>query len=592
MRNRWGAGLAVGLMLASVAMAGPVDRSLEADARFLIGELAGPNFRGRQPEKPDFALAAGWCVAWLQLAGLEPGAPDGTFFQRFLVTRVVADEMKTSLKANPTARPLTYGFDYNVTARSEADEKLRFAFVRLVDRALTAAEVRRLEGRVVVVHPLSKRELVPGLTSSTTAQGVVPRLTAGLVATNGTLRPVPATVISGIPGAKGMTALRLTYDAAAGLARDLGAEKYVATDALTTSIETPPGAYLLSIKISVESKFESMNVIAKVTGRDAKLNGEAVLIGAHLDHLGETRDGSIAYGADDNASGVAAAMMIGRDLARPGNRPRRTVLIGLWSCEEKGLYGSQVYASRPSIPLESTVAYLNMDMVGRDAEYPTLNDKPEDNRNSIYAGSAKLSSPDLHALLHRANANVGLILRDDKTDRTMRSDTGSFYRHRVPVLKAWTGEHPDYHRTTDTVEKVNYPKVAKVTAWLLEATNLLANQNGRPKFVAGGRLLTGRITTATPLNPPPDAVAYVSLYERTGSAIRLIDRTTQPRPGQTPIYFAVRYQPNGIRADRTYFLRAEITKSGKPWLRSPDVMVLAPGMPLAAIEVKMPAATS
>lgn len=228
---------------------------------------------------------------------------------------------------------------------------------------------------------------------------------------------------------------------------------------------------------SVERVFaEVKNVIAVLEG-EGPLADETIVIGAHYDHVGLGGAGSLApgvkavhNGADDNASGTAALIELARRLAaRKEKLPRRVVFIA-FTGEERGLVGSARYVKEPLFPLERTIAMFNMDMVGR----------LKDERLTVFGSG---TSPRWEPLLKRMAKDGGfqLTLRDSGVGP---SDHTSFYNQNIPVLHFFTGNHPDYHRPTDTWEKINYDGLARVVD-LVEAIILeTAAADERPQFVA------------------------------------------------------------------------------------------------------------
>ncbi len=224
------------------------------------------------------------------------------------------------------------------------------------------------------------------------------------------------------------------------------------------------------------------NVLATLPGVDPRFSGEVVVVGAHFDHLGAD-DAEVYYGADDNASGTAGLLEVAEAFSRNSQGVRRSVLFAGWDAEESGLLGSYYYVARSSFPLERTVAMLQMDMIGRDEEVPDSQDRrfrgmekqsAQQNRNSVNVLGYSRSS-DLRERVREANRRVGLELRFRYDDHPMnlirRSDHWPFLAHGVPVALFHTGLHPDYHRTSDTVDKLNFAKMEKVarlvylTAW-------------------------------------------------------------------------------------------------------------------------------
>ena len=196
------------------------------------------------------------------------------------------------------------------------------------------------------------------------------------------------------------------------------------------------------------------NVIGILPGRDPVLRREAVIVGAHYDHLGTgsigildpDSAGKVHNGADDNASGTAALIHIAKALAAAP--PLRTVVFIAFSGEELGLIGSAHYVKDPLYGLEQTVAMINLDMVGRMRD-----------RRLIVYGTATAS--EFPALLDSLNWYQGFDLRK-QGDGYGPSDQSSFYAARRPVLHLFTDLHPDYHRASDDWDKINFEGMARV----------------------------------------------------------------------------------------------------------------------------------
>jgi hypothetical protein len=201
----------------------------------------------------------------------------------------------------------------------------------------------------------------------------------------------------------------------------------------------------LRIGIDREERLAA-NVIGVLRGSDPELASEAVVLGAHYDHLGRA-GGAVHPGADDNASGTAVVLGLARAFATAGGAPR-TLVFALFSGEEIGLLGSAHYTRHPAIPIDRTVAMLNFDMVGR----------MRDERLSI--GGVE-SGVGLRARVAAAGsgAKVSVSLRDEPF---APSDHASFYSAGVPVLFFHTGTHDDYHRPSDTADRINASGMAEV----------------------------------------------------------------------------------------------------------------------------------
>ena len=226
------------------------------------------------------------------------------------------------------------------------------------------------------------------------------------------------------------------------------------------------------------------NVLGYIEGTDEKLKDELLIITAHYDHLG--RRGSAIYnGADDNGSGTSTAMEVAEAFAeakKQGVGPRRSVLVMLVSGEEKGLLGSQYYAEHPVFPLENTIADINVDMVGR------VDEKHKDNPEYIYViGSDRLST-ELHQINEQANATYTKLeldytynAEDDPNRYYYRSDHYNFAQRGIPAIFFFNGTHPDYHRTSDTIDKIQFDKMAKIGQLVFYTAWELANREERIK---------------------------------------------------------------------------------------------------------------
>lgn len=245
------------------------------------------------------------------------------------------------------------------------------------------------------------------------------------------------------------------------------------------------------------AKAQAKNVIGAIEPAPGPLAEETIVVGAHYDHLGgaDPKTGSNSYfaGADDNASGVAVILETARQLnQRRGALPRRVLFVA-FSGEERGLLGSQHYVSQPVVPLEKTVAMINLDMVGRMVD-----------RRLIVMGTG--TSAQFGPMLSDVNRYFALeILR--QPEAAAASDHLSFAERGLPVLFFHTGLHADYHRPTDTPEKLNVAGMQQITMFVSAIVEQIAASPGRPEIAGrlkGVTLTSGfvpserRITTTTP----------------------------------------------------------------------------------------------
>lgn len=224
----------------------------------------------------------------------------------------------------------------------------------------------------------------------------------------------------------------------------------------------------------------SENVIAFIEGTDYK--DEFLIIGAHLDHEGII-DGEIYNGADDNASGTAAVMEIAQALqiaAENGYGPKRSVIFLHVTAEEVGLQGSRYYTENPLVPLEQTVAMINIDMIGRTDK------KHQEHDEYIYPIGFDRHSLEFPFIIKKANnivANLDLDYRfNEKIESNQyfyRSDHYNFALKDIPVVFFFNGEHEDYHKATDTEDKINYPLLEKRTKYIFTVAWYIANMDHR-----------------------------------------------------------------------------------------------------------------
>jgi len=227
---------------------------------------------------------------------------------------------------------------------------------------------------------------------------------------------------------------------------------------------------------------ETANILGFLEGTDKK--EEVIVITAHYDHVGVDEKGQIYNGADDDGSGTCAVIELAEAYSKAkkeGHGPRRSILFMLVTGEEKGLLGSQYFTDiDPVIPLKNIVCNLNIDMIGR------IDKKHANNTDYVYLiGSDKLSS-ELHAISEEANKNsVNFELDYEFNDPNdpnkfyYRSDHYNFAKNKIPVIFYFTGVHEDYHKPTDTVEKILFEKYNKIVRLVFNTAWELANRNER-----------------------------------------------------------------------------------------------------------------
>lgn len=240
--------------------------------------------------------------------------------------------------------------------------------------------------------------------------------------------------------------------------------------------------YFQPMELSIKGNLvQTENVVAIIEG--STLPEEYIVISSHLDHEG-VKNGEIYNGADDDGSGSVALLEVAeafQEAVNAGKGPKRSIIFLHVSGEEKGLLGSRYYTDNPLYPLANTIANLNIDMVGR-----TDPKRESENDNYIYLiGSDRLST-ELHEVSEAANkATVNLELdytynaEDDPNRFYFRSDHYNFAKNNIPVIFYFNGTHADYHKPTDTVEKIRYDLLAQRSQLVFYTAWELANREER-----------------------------------------------------------------------------------------------------------------
>ncbi|HEY0084061.1 MAG TPA: M20/M25/M40 family metallo-hydrolase, partial [Pyrinomonadaceae bacterium] len=233
------------------------------------------------------------------------------------------------------------------------------------------------------------------------------------------------------------------------------------------------------------------NVVGILEGSDEKLKHEVVVIGAHYDHLGRGGQGSLAsrageihHGADDNASGVAGLLELARTFAEGRRSVRRTMVFIAFGGEEEGLLGSSYYVRNPALPLARMVAMINLDMVGRMKE------------NKLIVGGVGTSAEWKQWIARANGATPGRRFALTMTeDGFGPSDHASFYAQRTPVLFFWTGTHEDYHKPSDTADRINYEGERQIVSFITDIVRFVDASDARPTYtVAKTDAVAGRST--------------------------------------------------------------------------------------------------
>ncbi|MFO8013114.1 MAG: M28 family peptidase [Phycisphaerae bacterium] len=462
--------------------------------------LADPAMRGREPSTPEARKAARYVADAFRDARLRPGGTAGTFYQVFKIR--VGYQVASTLTADLGGEPLgdfERGRDYAPVhlpgGRADVAADCVLAGYGITAETLGFDEYRGIDarGKAVVVFsgvpwgPTASAWLrrVPDAEPFDTlvykarnaaAHGAACLLVvenpAGWrrdVAMTERLRvpdtDFPADVT--IPVVQVTRALvsalaMLSADELRFLAADIGRDRSPAS--------MPLRGRRIHLKAALSGRARlGRNVLAVLPGRDAGLRKEAVVVGAHYDHLGEA-GGDIFFGANDNAAGCGALLAVARAMASLPRPPARTVVFAAFDAEELGRCGSKDYIARPCIPLAQTVLMINFDMIGRN--------EPD----HIFAVGTR-SSADLHRIHRECNRHVGLVLEHPASFRLGLSDHSPFYFADVPILYLFGGRDPDYNTPGDTWDKLIPGKVEKVARLAFLTAREVADRAERLVFV-------------------------------------------------------------------------------------------------------------
>ena len=493
---------------------------IKAQMYFLSADALG----GRDSGSSEGRIAANYIAADFMRLGLKPVGDNGSYFQNFDLVKARLDKESTSLKSRTHGVEKTFQIDHDFfyfytegNHSIDATGPLEFLGYGINAPEYGYNDFNGVDLRGKIAMTLGREPQANDPNSKfkgkwdtihsyfwLKAEQVRKAGASALLIVNEKTPRRPRRVASAPTDSE---AGPWTQDALAGSLWDLPV--FIITPEVANELLAPSGKNIESLQESIDrtlqpQSFEvadvtvsarkalrdirvipTRNVVGLLEGSDPKFKDEAAVVSAHYDHVG-TQGGRIYHGADDNASGVIAVMDVAEAFVEGNVRPKRSVLFIAYEAEERALLGSAYYVEHPIVPLEKTVANLNMDMIGRDETSATWNTTADQNRNSVnIVGS--LYSPDLRRIIERSNQTTGLKL-DFKTDGNdpenwfARSDHFWFAAKSVPMVLFNTGEHPDYHTENDTWDRIDYPKMEKIVRLIFLTTEQLTNSDQRPAF--------------------------------------------------------------------------------------------------------------
>ncbi len=484
------------------------------DLRLHVSQLASEAMEGRLTGTAGERLATDYVASAFAALGLEPAGDDGGFFQSFgfSVGAALGPGNRLEVKGPGGARTLAPDSDWRPLAFSEDGPveaaEVAFAGYGIVtppsDQETSYDSYGELdvEGKWVVVLRYLPEDLAPEATRGMLlysdlqykASVAERRGAVGLIVVSGPNAKVKQELVAltqdPAGGRAGIAALSLSNAAAAALLETAGKDLKALQDRLDGGEATPgfvlPGVTIEAAVDIAREKRSGRNVLARLPAAGGDL--PAVIVGAHVDHLGRgeisgslARDdeaGQVHFGADDNASGTAGLLEIAQYLADLRARgklgAKRDILFAAWSGEEMGTLGSSHFAKALAERVggddvrAAVAAYLNMDMIGRLDE------------NLYLQGTG--SSPVWTREIERRNVPLGLSIVTSG-DSYLPTDATPLYLKGVPVLSAFTGAHSDYSTPRDTADKINYAGTEKIARLMAGIARSLARAEAEPAYV-------------------------------------------------------------------------------------------------------------
>lgn len=504
----WGALACITLATASTAATPPARRAVQApsahgfaaETTHVLGyvrTLADPRWEGRGIGTAGIDSAANWIAARMAAAGLQPAGEKGGWFQPFEVTTGVEVHDPCFLQVGgkrfaDRERIVPLGFSTNGTVTT----RVVFAGYGITAPGLSYDDYADLDVRDAIVLLLTNE---PGeLDSTSRFDGTINTPYAevrtkainarehgalGMLVVNGPRHhagePLKLPAPDGVGYmTSGLLAAAISEEVADALLAPSGLTLRAAQDAIEAQQQphsrTLPESVTVALALK-RTRATTRNVVGRIAGRDT---ARTLVLGAHYDHLGMGGSSSLSsehaphVGADDNASGTAALLVAAERMAArmvKGWVPTHTLVFCAFSGEEIGLVGSSHFTDDPPVELKTIEAMVNMDMVGRLRQ----------NKLQVMGVGTASGFPDMVNRVNRAVPQSPFDLKTSE-DGYGPSDHSSFYKRDIPVLMLFTGAHADYHKPSDTWDKIHASGLARISHF---AEALLETLDARPRAV-------------------------------------------------------------------------------------------------------------
>jgi hypothetical protein len=461
-----------------------------ADLFARIEFLASDRMRGRNTPSPELDLTAEYLVSQYKLMGFQAGGENGTFLQWYPYPLRQLDAAGARLEVTGAGgtTALAYGRDFFAsggTAQPLASAALAWAG-RGADAVLPEGALRGQLAVVAIPGRYTRdwrieRNRLRAAAQRAGASAVVyvldPAWTADSIARYARQAAAPGRTLG---GEVSYPLFFVSHDAArrmfaaGGMSLD---EQWRGAEGVARAVPLAGATVTAALPVRTLDEGRAPNVVAVLPGSDPALRDEYVVLSAHMDGLGvgEPVNGDSIYnGADDDASGTAGLLEVAQAMSPLGVRPRRSVVFLHVSGEEKGLLGSEWYSEHPTLPLAQTVANVNVDMIGRNAE-----------DSVVVIGKDYSTLGDVTNRLNTEHPELNLTLADDMWPEQrffFRSDHYNFARKEVPAIFFFSGVHADYHRPSDEVETLDTDKAARISRMVFYLVHEIANDPRRPEW--------------------------------------------------------------------------------------------------------------
>ncbi len=403
-----------------------------------VQTLAQPDWRGREAGTPGNQAAAQYIAQRFAEYGMQPAGDAGSYFQSFAISQTALLTTPVFALLDANGRPLKqfkYREDFRELIRGNAGGGQASGEIVYVS-ASELGELR-LGGRVLLIKA--------GSDTLAMAKEAYEHGAGGLLLATDTLTTSMPLKSDYLPSLEAHTLP--VFLLAKGISDDL---LQLAGYQAAQSRNAPPAQLLalganLDVRLAVTPTTQAANVLGVLPGSDPSLRDQVLVVGAHLDHVGSLPDGSIYAGANDDASGVGVLLEIARLWQQRGYRPRRTVLFAAWNAEEMGLLGSRYYVSNPAFPLTSTLAMLQLDMVGQGSGF--------------YVQVSGDETQEARILAHLDGAARQVEVRVNLEKYEGGSDHDSFHQAGVPAAVLSWERAENYHLPTDTADTLDARKL-------------------------------------------------------------------------------------------------------------------------------------